>query len=179
MTREFIYDQIRQFRLAVLATTSGDHQPEAAVVGIAITRELEIVFDTVRSSRKYHNLIAQPKVALVIGWKNETTIQFEGEVVELGSKGGADRGIGEVSGGIGEASGGIGEASGERSGADREKYEVVREKYEAYLETYYAVFPDGRERAATWEGLTHFVIRPRWIRYSNFNEPVRIEELRF
>jgi len=172
MTREFIYDQIRQFRLAVLATTSGDHQPEAAVVGIAITRELEIVFDTVRSSRKYHNLIAQPKVALVIGWKDETTIQFEGEVVELGSKGGADRGIGE-------ASGAFGEASGERSGADREKYVAVREMYEAYLETYYAVFPEGRERAATWEGLTHFVIRPRWIRYSNFNEPVRIEELRF
>ena len=137
MTREFIYDQIRQFRLAVLATTSGDHQPEAAVVGIAITNDLEIVFDTVRSSRKYRNLIAQPKVALVIGWKNETTIQFEGDAVELGSD------------------------------AD------------AYREVYYAVFPDGRDRADTWEGLTHFVIRPRWIRYSNFNEPVRIEELRF
>lgn len=137
MTNEFIYDQIRQFRLAVLATTSGDHQPEAAVVGIAITNDLEIVFDTVRSSRKYRNLIAQPKVALVIGWKNETTIQYEGDVVELGPDD------------------------------------------EAYRETYYAVFPDGRDRTATWEGLTHFVIRPRWIRYSNFNEPVRIEELRF
>jgi pyridoxine/pyridoxamine 5'-phosphate oxidase len=137
MTREFIYDQIRQFRLAVLATTSGDHQPEAAVVGIAITPELEVVFDTVRSSRKYRNLIAQPKVALVIGWKNETTIQFEGDAVELGPEG------------------------------------------EVYREAYYAVFPEGRERTASWEGLTHFVIRPRWIRYSNFNEPVRIEELRF
>jgi pyridoxine/pyridoxamine 5'-phosphate oxidase len=137
MTREFIYDQIRQFRLAVLATTSGDHQPEAAVVGIAINSGLEVVFDTVRASRKYRNLIAQPKVALVIGWKNETTIQFEGDVTELGP-------------------------------AD-----------DAYRETYYAVFPEGRERTATWEGLTHFVIRPRWIRYSNFNEPVQIEELRF
>jgi pyridoxine/pyridoxamine 5'-phosphate oxidase len=137
MTREFIYDQIRQFRLAVLATTSGDHQPEAAVVGIAINSGLEVVFDTVRASRKYRNLIAQPKVALVIGWKNETTIQFEGDVTELGP------------------------------GDD------------AYRETYYAVFPEGRERTATWEGLTHFVIRPRWIRYSNFNEPVQIEELRF
>ena len=137
MTREFVYDQIRQFRLAVLATTSEDHQPEAAVVGIAVTRELEIVVDTVRSSRKYRNLIAQPKVALVIGWKNETTIQYEGDAVELGVDG------------------------------------------DVYRDVYYAVFPDGRERAATWEGLTHFVIRPRWIRYSNFNEPVRIEELRF
>jgi len=137
MTREFIYDQIRQFRLAVLATTSGDHQPEAAVVGIAITPDLEIVFDTVRSSRKYRNLVAHPKVALVIGWKNETTIQYEGDVLELGP--------------------------------DDERYR----------EAYYAVFPDGRERTATWEGLTHFVIKPRWIRYSNFNEPVKIEELKF
>jgi len=150
MTREFIYDQIRQFRLAVLATTSGDHQPEAAVVGIAITNDLEIVFDTVRSSRKYRNLIAQPKVALVIGWKNETTIQFEGDAVELGL---------------------VGEAGRVDAGA--------RMDADAYREVYYAVFPDGRDRATTWEGLTHFVIRPRWIRYSNFNEPVRIEELKF
>jgi pyridoxine/pyridoxamine 5'-phosphate oxidase len=137
MTREFIYDQIRQFRLAVLATTSVEHQPEAAVVGIAITSGLEIVFDTVRGSRKYRNLIVQPKVALVIGWKDETTIQYEGDVAELGPED------------------------------------------DDYREAYYVVFPEGRERTATWEGLTHFVIRPRWIRYSNFNEPVQIEELRF
>lgn len=153
MTREFIYDQIRHFRLAVLATTSGDYQPEAAVVGIAITRELEVVFDTVRSSRKYRNLIAQPKVALVIGWRNETTIQFEGDAVELGaSENDGHRGSDALNPGTSD---------------------------DVYRETYYAVFPDGRDRTATWEGLTHFVIRPRWIRYSNFNEPVSIEELRF
>jgi len=161
MTREFIYDQIRQFRLAVLATTSGDHQPEAAVVGIAITRELEIVFDTVRSSRKYHNLIAQPKVALVIGWKNETTIQFEGDAVELGAS--DDDGPGNSD------DNGLGNSDAVKPGTNDD----------VYRETYYAVFPDGRDRTATWEGLTHFVIRPRWIRYSNFNEPARIEELRF
>jgi nitroimidazol reductase NimA-like FMN-containing flavoprotein (pyridoxamine 5'-phosphate oxidase superfamily) len=138
MTKEFIYDIIRRHRLAVLATTSADLQPEAAVVGIAITPNLEIVFDTVRSSRKYHNLLVQPKVAFVIGMKNEVTTQYEGVAIEL--RGEEDNG---------------------------------------YREAYYAVFPEGRERAATWEGLVHFVVKPRWIRYSNYNEPVMIEELRF
>lgn len=138
MTREFVYDVIRRHRLAVLATTSADLQPEAAVVGIAVTPTLEIVFDTVRSSRKYHNLLVQPKVAFAIGMKNEVTTQYEGVAVEL--RGGEDDG---------------------------------------YREAYYTVFPEGRERAATWEGLVHFVVKPRWIRYSNYNEPVMIEELRF
>ena len=139
MTREFIYDIIRRHRLAGLATTSSDLQPEAAVVGIAITPDLEIVFDTVRASRKYRNLLAQPKVAIVIGMKNEVTTQYEGVAVELG--GGPED--------------------------------------DGYREAYYAVFPEGRERAATWEGLVHFVVRPGWIRYSNYNEPVMIEEMRF
>lgn len=139
MTREFVFDIIRRHQLAVLATTSADLQPEAAVVGIAVTPELEIVFDTVRSSRKYRNLHAHPKVAIVIGMKNEVTTQFEGIAIELGD--------------------------GPRD--------------EAYREAYYAVFPDGRERTATWEGLVHFVVRPAWIRYSNYNEPVMIEELKF
>lgn len=138
MTETFIYEVIRKHRLAVLATTSADGQPEAAVVGIAVTPDLEIVFDTVRSSRKYGNLVAQPKVAVVIGMKNEITTQYEGEAFEL--RGPEDDG---------------------------------------YREAYYAVFPEGRDRAATWEGLVHFVIRPKWIRYSNYNEPVVIEEMRF
>ena len=138
MTREFIYDVIRRHRLAVLATTSEELQPEAAVVGIAVTPDLEIVFDTVRSSRKYRNLQMQSKVAIVIGMKNEITTQYEGVAVEL--RGAEDDG---------------------------------------YREAYYAVFPDGRDRAATWEGLVHFVVKPRWIRYSNYNDPILIEEMKF
>lgn len=137
MDAAFIYETMRKFRLAAVASASADHQPETAVVGIAVTADLEVVFDTVRSSRKYRNLIVHPKVALVI-WKNEMTVQYEGEVRELGGS-----------------------------------------EDDHYREVYYSVFPDGRERTANWEGLTHIVIRPRWIRYSNFEEPVRIEELRF
>ncbi|GGB17404.1 pyridoxamine 5'-phosphate oxidase family protein [Puia dinghuensis] len=138
MTTEFLVQFIRRHSIAALATTSGNHQPEAAIVGIAVTDDLEIVFDTVRGSRKYPNLIECPRVALVIGWKHETTVQYEGVAREL-------------------------------AGAEDD----------VYREVYYSVYPDGRQRAATWEGLVHFVVRPQWIRYSNFNEPVRIEEMRF
>jgi len=44
---------------------------------------------------------------------------------------------------------------------------------------YYKTYPDGRERAATWPGLIHIKVIPKWIRYSNFNEPLLIEEMNF
>lgn len=140
MTKEELYQRMRTHRLAVLAT-AGDGvrgQPEAAVVGIAVMPDLEIVFDTVRSARKYRNLVDRPKVAVVIGWKQETTIQYEGVPREL-------------------------------AGPEDERYR----------EAYYAVFPEGRARTANWEGLVHFVVTPSWVRYSNYNEPVLIEEFRF
>jgi nitroimidazol reductase NimA-like FMN-containing flavoprotein (pyridoxamine 5'-phosphate oxidase superfamily) len=139
MTKEFCYSFLQAHRLAVLATMGeGGVQPQAALVGIAVTPDLEIVFDTVRSSRKYENLCANPLVALVIGWRNETSVQYEGSAIELPANEGPE-----------------------------------------YRETYYSVFPDGRQRAAEWEGLIHFVIRPSWIRYSNFNAPAVVEEMSF
>ena len=52
--------------------------PQAAVVGIAVTDTLDIIFDTLSNSRKYANIIADPRVALVIGWDAEQTAQIEG-----------------------------------------------------------------------------------------------------
>src|ERR1700761_5026528 len=46
-----------------------------------------------------------------------------------------------------------------------------------YQEMYFAVWPDGPLRM-TWPGLTYFVVRPRWIRYSDFDQrPPLIEEM--
>ena len=45
---------------------------------IAISPELEIIFDTVKSSRKCPNLIARPNCSFVVGWAGEQTVQFEG-----------------------------------------------------------------------------------------------------
>lgn len=78
MTTEFLYDYISQFKYAVLSTVTADNLPEAALIGIAVTPDLRIIFDTVSTSRKYQNLIQNPSIALVIGWGAEQTVQYEG-----------------------------------------------------------------------------------------------------
>ena len=78
MTTEFLYNFISKNKYAVLSTVTKDNHPEAAVVGIAVTPDLVIIFDTVSTSRKYKNLIENPSIAFVIGWDNEQTIQYEG-----------------------------------------------------------------------------------------------------
>jgi len=83
MTKGFVYNFIKQHALAVIATLSDDQKPEAALVGFAISEDLEIVFDTVKTSRKYQNLLQNTFVAAVIGWDNETTVQYEGVATEL------------------------------------------------------------------------------------------------
>ncbi len=39
---------------------------------------------------------------------------------------------------------------------------------EELREQYFRVFPDGRDRLS-WPGLIHVRVRPRWLRYSDFN----------
>lgn len=78
MTRAELYPFLEKHRLGVQSTVSPSGDPQAAVVGIAITPELEIVFDTVDTSRKCQNLRADPKIAFVIGWDQEITVQLEG-----------------------------------------------------------------------------------------------------
>ena len=72
---------IRSHRWAIEATTSTTLEPQAAIIGIAVTDQLELVFDTLASSRKVANLRANPRVALVIGgWDDNDprTVQYEG-----------------------------------------------------------------------------------------------------
>jgi PPOX class probable F420-dependent enzyme len=85
MNRDALVQFARARGLAVLATTSADGHPQAAVVGIAATDDADIVFDTTRTSRKFANLTRQPRVALVIGcdWGDERTIQLEGTAREI------------------------------------------------------------------------------------------------
>lgn len=78
MNVEEVYRFLNRERLAVLATIDQKGQPEAALMGFAVTPELEIIFDTVKSSRKYPNLKNNPHVAWVIGCTSEITVQYEG-----------------------------------------------------------------------------------------------------
>ena len=135
MTRDELLPFLRKHRLGVQSTVSSSGDPQAAVVGIAVTSELEIVFDTVDTSRKCRNLRANPRSAFVIGWDQEITVQLEG-------------------------------IADEPTGKERERV----------LESYFAAYPDGRDRLA-WKGITHFRVRPTWIRYSDFNVPGKIVEV--
>ena len=83
MNVEEVYRFLNRERLAVLATIDQKGQPEAALMGFAVTPELEIIFDTVKSSRKYPNLRNNPRVAWVIGCTSEITVQYEGVAREV------------------------------------------------------------------------------------------------
>jgi general stress protein 26 len=78
-----VYQFMKSERLAVLATSGEDGRPEAALMGFAVTQDLEIIFDTVKTSRKYPNLKKNSRVAWVIGCATEITVQYEGIAQEL------------------------------------------------------------------------------------------------
>src|SRR5579863_2496353 len=78
MSRAELLEFVQKHRLGVLSTISPAGEPEAAVVGIAVTDRFEIVFDTIDTSRKCQNLRHLSKIAFVIGWDAEITVQIEG-----------------------------------------------------------------------------------------------------
>jgi general stress protein 26 len=83
MNVQEVYEFMNKERLAVLSTVTRDGQPQSALMGMAVTPQLEIIFDTVKSSRKYPNLKKNPRVAWVVGCTTEITVQYEGVAEEL------------------------------------------------------------------------------------------------
>lgn len=137
MDREFLYSFMRGCRYGVVSSVAEDGTPQSALMGIAVTPALEIIFDTVSSSRKHRNLVARPACTFVVGWAGEQTVQYEG-VAEL------------------------------PVGAELKRFQDV----------YFAAWPDGVARMS-WAGIAYFVVRPKWIRYSDFEQrPPLIEEMR-
>jgi hypothetical protein len=140
MTEAELYAFLAKSKLGVLGTIGNAGAPQAALMGIAVTPQLEIIFDTVKSSRKYPNLIAHPACSFVIsGWgAGEQTVQYEGAAEEL-------------------------------KAPELEKYQA----------TYFKAWPDGPARMS-WPGIVYFVVRPTWIRYSDFDQnPPLIREFSF
>jgi general stress protein 26 len=137
--KDLVYQFINQQKLGVVSTINAENKPEAALVGIAVSINLEIIFDTLKTSRKYQYILNNPNVAVVAGWEQEITVQYEGVAEMLGSDIESDN----------------------------------------LREVYFSAYPDGPGRAANWPGLVHVKVSPKWIRYSNFNEPQVIEELVF
>ncbi len=69
---------IRAQPWAIQASVSAQGAPQAAVIGVAVTDRWELLFDTVTQSRKHQNLVKNSRVAFVIGWEHERTVQYEG-----------------------------------------------------------------------------------------------------
>lgn len=67
MTRSELLSFLRGPRYAVEASVTPAGQPQAAIMGIVVTDEFEIVFDTLGTTRKMANLRANPRIALAIG----------------------------------------------------------------------------------------------------------------
>ena len=138
MTRAELFEFISGCKLAVLGSVSPEGVPQSALVGIAVTEELEIVFDTLDTTRKFRNLTANSSASFVIGWLGEKTVQFEGEA-----------------------------------------FLPEGEELDRYKKIYFATWPDGPARQI-WPGIAYFVVRPRWIRYSDFDQrPPVVEEQSF
>jgi hypothetical protein len=135
MTRAELFGFMSGCKLGVLGSVSPESVPQSALVGIAVTEELDIVFDTLNTTRKFRNLTANCKASFVIGWAGEKTVQFEGKA-----------------------------------------FLPEGEELERYKKIYFAAWPDGPARQS-WPGITYFVVRPRWIRYSDFDQrPPFVEE---
>jgi pyridoxine/pyridoxamine 5'-phosphate oxidase len=78
MNRVELLSFLRQHRLCVQSSVTSTGAPQAAVVGYAVSDGLELVFDTLGSTRKAQNLRRNPRVALVVGWDDDQTVQIEG-----------------------------------------------------------------------------------------------------
>lgn len=81
MTRTRLLEFLRAHRYAVQSSVSGEGAPQSAVVGVAISDDFEVVFDTLDTTRKARNLRADGRIAFVMG-SLETdaahTVQYEG-----------------------------------------------------------------------------------------------------
>lgn len=80
--KKIIENLINQNRLAVLSTITPENESESAIMEFSAGDNLELVFDTLPTSRKYKNLGKNKTVSVVIGWE-PATIQYEGTAIEV------------------------------------------------------------------------------------------------
>ncbi len=74
---------LKHHQIGVIATTKSGLQPEAAAVEYGETEDLELIIDTFVNSRKWGNIQKNPRVAFVVGWDQDITVQYEGRVTQL------------------------------------------------------------------------------------------------
>jgi len=80
--RKTVLDFLRRHKHGVLSTVSLDGRPESAAIEFGVTGEVEIIFDTYITYRKYKNLQTNSRVAFVV-WEEDVTVQYEGDAIEI------------------------------------------------------------------------------------------------
>jgi len=80
-----ILNFLKTNNLMVLSTMNKNNTPQSALVAFAETENLELIFGTFATTRKYQNLKHNNHVSLVIGTDETTnlTLQYEGIASEV------------------------------------------------------------------------------------------------
>ena len=74
---------MRRHKLAVAATCGAHGGPQSALVGVGTTQALEVVFETLSTTRKHANLQRDPRIAVTFSGPDEQTLQYEGAVLPV------------------------------------------------------------------------------------------------
>lgn len=135
-TKSALYEFIRARGHGVIATAGRDGKPEAALMDLAVTPELEIIFETTDQTRKFANLCRDRRIALVVSEGSET-LQYDGVASE----------------------------------PEGPLLDWARRQY-------FSVFPQKLSHQ-NWPGNHYFVMRPLWLRFSNYHPPRKVEEFCF
>ncbi len=135
-TQQKVIAYLGQFEECVMATVNEKGQPEAATVGFSENQNLELMIGTSRNSRKCRNIFQNPQVAVVVGFKGDITVQFEGIAREL---------------------------------TDEELTERKKLYFKKLPEL--KVFERDPDQV-------YFSITPNWVRYTDFSQEEKVEELR-
>ena len=77
-TKADVLEYVHRHTLAVVSTIGAGGAPHAALVGVAATDALQVIFDTVSTSRKHGDLLQNPRAAVTFSGPGEQTLQFEG-----------------------------------------------------------------------------------------------------
>lgn len=81
--KQKILDFVGGLNIGVVSTVTEKGTPQAAVVEFAMTGDMEVIFNTFTTYRKYANLLQNPHVAFTMGWDHDVTVQYEGLAREL------------------------------------------------------------------------------------------------
>lgn len=83
-----VYVFLQKEHLCVISTVSTDNTPQSAVMAFSQTKNLEIIFQTPNTTRKYNNLKNNKSVSIATGWSLDEfiTVQYDGLANEVPSE---------------------------------------------------------------------------------------------